>query len=88
MKCFVATAFGRDDVDEVYDKCVRPALKRLHVQPSRVNRVEHNEDIDNKIFELLNAADFAIVDLTYSRPSVYYDAGYAFGTGKPVIYIA
>jgi hypothetical protein len=49
--------------------------------------VEHNEDIDDKIFALLDAADFAIIDLTYSRPSVYYEAGYAYGKGKPVVYI-
>jgi hypothetical protein len=88
MKCFIASAFGRADVDTVYDRYVRPVLKRLSVQALRVDRVEHNEDIDNKIFELLDEADFAIVDLTYARPSVYYEAGYAAGSGKPVVYIA
>jgi nucleoside 2-deoxyribosyltransferase len=58
------------------------------VTPLRVDRVKHNEDIDNKIFELLDAADFVIADLTYARPSVYYEAGYAAGKSKSVIYIA
>lgn len=88
MKCFVASAIERPDVDTIYDRCIRPTLRRLSIKPLRVDRVEHNEDIDNKIFELLDAADMAIVDLTYARPSVYYEAGYASGTGKPVIYIA
>ncbi len=88
MKCFVASAFEKPDVDEVYDLCVEPALKTLSVKALRVDRVEHNEDIDKKIFELLDEADLAIVDLTYARPSVYYEAGYAVGRGKPVIYIA
>lgn len=88
MKCFVESTFDRADVDEVYNRCVRPVLKALSVQTVRVDRVEHNEDIDNKIFELLEQADFAIVDLTYARPSVYYEAGYAMGGGKPVVYIA
>lgn len=88
MKCFVASAFGRDDVDAVYDKCVCPALRNVTSQPLRVDRIEHNDDIDDMIFRLLDAADFAVVDLTYARPSVYYEAGYAFGSGKPVIYIA
>jgi nucleoside 2-deoxyribosyltransferase len=87
MKCFIASAFGHDDVDAVYERGITPILKRLSIQPLRVDRVEHNEDIDKKIFELLDAADFAIVDLTYARPSVYYEAGYAAGKGKPVIYI-
>ncbi len=88
MKCFIASAFGHDDVDAVYDNCVNPLLKQLSITPLRADRVVHNEDIDDKIFELLDTADFAIADLTYARPSVYYEAGYATGKGKPVIYIA
>src|SRR5262245_31154821 len=83
MKCFIASALGRPDVDAVYDKCVIPVLERLRVAVSRVDRVEHNDDIDDKIFALLDAADFAIADLSYARPSVYYEAGYAAGAGKP-----
>lgn len=88
MKCFIASAFGHDDVDAIYDRCVIPILKKLSVIPLRVDRVEHNEDIDKKIFNLLDSADFVIADLTYARPSVYYEAGYAAGKSKPVIYIA
>jgi nucleoside 2-deoxyribosyltransferase len=88
MKCFVASAFDRKDVDAIYDRAVRPTLKQLKVSPLRVNRVLHNEDVDDKIFELLDAADICIADLTYARPSVYYEARYAFAAGKPVIYIA
>ncbi len=88
MKCFVASAFGETDVDEVFNRSIRPVLKRLSVQALRVDRLEHNEDIDDKIFELLEQADLAVADLTYARPSVYYEAGYAAGRGKPVIYVA
>lgn len=86
-KCFIASAFGFEDVDSVFDKCIKPVLKRLSIKPLRVDRVEHNEDIDNKIFELIHSSDLCIADLTYARPSVYYEAGYAFGLGKPVVYI-
>jgi nucleoside 2-deoxyribosyltransferase len=88
MKCFIASAFGHDDVDAIYDRCIVPVLRKLSVTPLRVDRVEHNEDIDNKIFKLLDSADLAIADLTYARPSVYYEAGYAAGKSKPVVYIA
>lgn len=88
LKCFVASAFGRSDVDNVYEKLIRPTLRLLKVVVSRVDRVDHNEDIDAKIFELLNTADFCIADLTYARPSVYYEAGHATGSKKPVIFIA
>lgn len=87
MKCFIASAFDYEDVDAVYRKAVQPVLREFRITPLRVDRVEHNEDIDDKIFSLLDSADICIADLTYARPSVYYEAGYAFGQGKPVIYI-
>jgi hypothetical protein len=88
MKCFIASAFEREDVDSIYENCVVPTLKNLSIKPLRVDRVEHNDDIDNKIIELLESSDIVIADLTYARPSVYYEAGYATGHGKPVVYIA
>lgn len=87
MKCFVASAFGHNDVDTIYDHAILPVLRELRIHPARVDRVEHNEDIDNRIFSLIDECQLCIADLTYARPSVYYEAGYAFGRGKPVIYI-
>lgn len=63
-----------------------PVLKELRVTPQRVDRVEHNDDIDDKLLELMQGADFAIVDLTYARPSAYYEAGWMTGASKIVIY--
>jgi nucleoside 2-deoxyribosyltransferase len=88
MVCFVASAFDRKDVDTIYDNAIRPTLRELKIRCTRVDRVEHNDDIDDKIFALMKAADFCIADLTYARPSVYYEAGYIFGCKKPVIYIS
>lgn len=87
MKCFVASVFGKKDVDEIFDKIIVPVLKEYSIQPLRVDRVEHNDDIDDKIFELMLSSDFCIADLTYARPSVYFEAGYIWGIGKPVIYL-
>ena len=88
MKCFIATALGHKDVDDIYNKAVHPILKEFSIRPLRIDRIEHNDDIDDKIFQLLNESDLCIADLTYARPSVYYEAGYAFASGKPVIYIS
>jgi hypothetical protein len=88
MNCFIASAFDQKDVDAIYDRAIRPVLKELKLRPSRVDRVEHNDDIDDRIFRLIDQSEICIADLTFARPSVYYEAGYAFGIGKPVIYIA
>jgi nucleoside 2-deoxyribosyltransferase len=88
IRCFVASAFDHVDVDAIYDKAIGPVLRILECSPQRVDRVVHNDDIDKKILALIESCNFCIADLTYARPSVYYEAGYAFGIGRPVIYIA
>lgn len=87
LKCFIACAFNRDDVDSVYKKIISPILKTLNIVPFRADKPDHNYDIDDRIIDLIKASDFCICDLTYARPSVYYEAGYAAGLNKPVIFI-
>ncbi len=88
LKCFVASAFGRGDVDQIYAKSIKPVLKSKKITPLRVDKVEHNDDIDDKIIELIDICDFCIADLTFARPSVYYEAGFVNGLGKQVIFTA
>jgi len=85
MKCFVAMAFGKEDAGRVYDNLICPVLKERGIAPVRVDRLEHNENIDDKMMQALREADFVIADLTYARPSVYFEAGYA-EPNIPVIY--
>ena len=88
ISCFVACAFRKDDVDEIYQNAILPVLKSMEIKPCRVDLIEHNDDIDDKIIELILKCNICIADLTYSRPSVYYEAGYFKGLGKSVIFIA
>ena len=88
MKCFIASAFERKDVETIYDGVIKPVLEELKIEPMRVDRVIHNDDINAKILQLMKAADFGIAELTYARPSVYYEAGHMVGSGKPVIFVA
>jgi nucleoside 2-deoxyribosyltransferase len=80
----MAMAFDREDTDAVFDRLIAPVVRTLTVagervgaSPIRVDRVEHNDDIDDRIMSELSACDFVIADLTYARPSVYFEAGYA-----------
>jgi len=88
MKCFVASAFGFDDVDNIYINAICPVLAEFSIKPIRVDKDEHNDDIDDRMFERMAQAQICIADLTYARPSVYYEAGFVFGSKKPVIYVA
>jgi hypothetical protein len=86
LRCFVAIAFDNSDTDAIY-KCIARTLKGMQITPIRIDRVEHNDDIDDRIIEEIESADFALADLTYARPSVYFEAGYAQRV-IPVIYTA
>ena len=85
-KCFVAMALGHQDSDAIYDKQMKPVAAVKDVDARRVDRIPHNDDIDDKIIEEIKSADLVIADLTYARPSVYFEAGYAERAGTPVIY--
>lgn len=87
LKCFIASAFNYSDVDDIFDNSIVPVAKELRITLLRVDRVEHNEDIDDKIISLMHESHFCIADLSYARPSVYFESGFIAGLGKPVVYI-
>ena len=76
-RCFVAMAFDREDTNLLYEQAIRPVLRKSGIIPVIINRREDNRDINHQIIEQLEASDFCITDLTYARPSVYFEAGYA-----------
>lgn len=84
IQCFIAVRFGEDDTDAVYNK-MASTVDQLGLKPRRIDRIEHIENINLKILSELGDADIVIADLTYARPSVYYEAGYA-QRKIPVIY--
>jgi hypothetical protein len=78
-------AFGRVATDEVYDTMIVPTLSKKNIIPVRVDRQEHLDDINTHIIDELKTCDLAIADLTFARPSVYFEAGFA-QRSVPVIY--
>lgn len=87
LKCFVASAFDYEDVDSIFDNAIKPVAKELGIKLYRVDRVEHNEDIDDQLLRLMETSDLCIADLTYARPSVYFEAGFMTSQDKPVVYL-
>jgi hypothetical protein len=88
IKCFIACAFGKEDVDSLYNKAILIALDKLKIKGLRVDKINHNEKIDLKILDLIKKSEFGIADLTYARPSVYFEAGILEGQQKPVVFLA
>ena len=85
---FLAMQFGDADLDSFVRDVVKPAVKKSTgsdlVDMRDVGRAGI---IDNIMRVQIRDAKFVIADLTHGNNGAYWEAGYAEGLGKPVIYI-
>lgn len=84
-RAFVAMSFA-EDLNPVYDEAIAPALAQAGWTPVRMDRIEHNERIDDRIVAEIKRAGMVVADFTGNRPGVYFEAGFAAGLGLPVIW--
>src|ERR1035441_4879651 len=74
-------------MDEVFDSGISPGVTDCGLPvPFRIDRKEHNNQITDEIIAGVRDAEFMIADFTGHRGGVYYEAGFARGLGRPVIY--
>ena len=78
---------SKPELEDVLD-AIKEGAARCGVQAERVDSVESNERITDRILESIRKTEFVIVDLTFSRPNVFFEAGYSHGIGKTPIYVA
>jgi hypothetical protein len=77
----------RPEYDDVLD-AIKAAADACGLVAERVDEVQSNERITDRLLESIRRAEFVIADLTDARPNVFYEAGYAYGLGKTPIYVA
>lgn len=78
---FVAMSFRGDGMDDSF-VAIRAACKDLKLTVRRVDEVSSSGVIILEVVDLIERAEFIVVDLTYERPNVYYELGYAHGVGN------
>jgi nucleoside 2-deoxyribosyltransferase len=83
--CFVAMSF-KPELDSVYDQAIQPAIVACGFDVIQLSRVEHSENINDKIIAELRRAQFVVADFTFHPGGVYFEAGYALGLGRLVIW--
>jgi nucleoside 2-deoxyribosyltransferase len=84
-QAFVAMSFA-PDLKSAYTDGIRPALRETGYSPIRIDELQHNEKIDDKIVAELRRSGLLIADFTGHRGGVYFEAGYGLGRGIPVIW--
>ena len=86
---FIAMPMDPDDhaLVDVLD-ALKEAARRCDIRAERIDEPESNERITDRILESIQRAEYVIVDLTASRPNVFFEAGYAHALGRIPIYVA
>jgi hypothetical protein len=85
-------------MDEVWADGFDLGIRAAGYKPMRIDQKEHNNKIDDEIVAEIKRSKFVVADFTseifeenkvkkaISRGGVYFEAGYAFGLGLPVIW--
>lgn len=86
---FVAMWFA-DEMSVAYETAIAPAIEQWDYTPVRIDRREHNNRIDDEIISEIRRSRFVVADFSCggdgARGGVYYEAGFAAGLGKQVIF--
>lgn len=82
---FIAMSFD-EDLDDVFCKAILGACEECGFKAIRVDKSEHNEKICDKIIAEIKQSRFLIAEFTQQKHGVYFEAGFAYGLGLPVIW--
>lgn len=75
-----------EEVTPAWTDAIEPAIGLSGYKPERIDRVEHNNRIDDEIIAWLRRARFVVADFTGQRGGVYFESGFALGLNIPVIW--
>jgi nucleoside 2-deoxyribosyltransferase len=69
--------------DDIYKLGIKDTAEKLGIRAERVDeQIFHKENILERIYSQIDAADVVIADLTGRNPNVFYETGYAHAKGK------
>ena len=78
---FVMMSFQSEDSNEVF-AAVKEECQHLELNATRVDEEGGSGLIIRDVVRLIENAEFLVCDLSYERPNVYYELGYAHGVGN------
>lgn len=85
-KAFVAMSFS-DGLEGVFEGAIEPACDECELNAVKIDLVEHNEKICDRIISEIKESRLLIADFTHQKQNVYFEAGFALGLGIKVIWI-
>ena len=85
-KAFMAMKFCDPVLDNVLETVFKPSAHRAGFDLFKLTDRPKAGLIDNRMRAEIQACDFVVADLSHDNLGAYWEAGYAEGLGKPVIY--
>lgn len=85
-KAFMAMKFNDERLEKTLEEVFKPTVKKAGFDLFKSVEQLGAGLIDNQIRAQIQASDFVIADLSHDNLGAYWEAGYAEGLGKPVIY--
>lgn len=85
-KAFMAMKFGDAILDQVLEAVFKPSAFRAGFDLFKLADRPKAGLIDNRMRVEIQSSDFVVADLSHDNLGAYWEAGYAEGLGKPVIY--
>ena len=85
-KAFMAMEYGDPILDRLVNDHFRAAVRETGFDLRRLDDEPRAGLIDDRLRVEIQSSRFLIVDLTHRNAGAYWEAGYAEGLGKPVIF--
>lgn len=85
-QAFMAMKFGDEQLDGIYRDHFKAAVEAAGFNLKRLDEGQSAGLIDDHLRVEIRQSRFLIADLTHHNNGAYWEAGYAEGLGKPVIY--
>ncbi|GCD10454.1 nucleoside 2-deoxyribosyltransferase [Clostridium tagluense] len=93
-KCFIVCPIGDENTttrkrsDLLFKHIITPVCESCELDPIRVDHLNDTDSITETIIKNLKDSDLVIADLTEHNPNAFFELGYRFALGKPVIHLS
>lgn len=86
-RCFIAMSFSKD-LNPTRD-ALKAAIKTASFQPILIDEIHYDSEvtINDALLAEIKKCKFLVADFTEHKHGVYFEAGFALGLKKPVIYV-
>jgi nucleoside 2-deoxyribosyltransferase len=87
-KCFIAMSFSNTEEISNIRKTLKSAIRKQGYEPILIDEMHYDSEhtINDAMLNFIKQSRFIVADFTEHKHGVYFEAGYALGLKRPVIY--